>query len=265
MYEQYWGLTSTPFANRLTGPAFYESPLHEEALARMFYCVEQRKALAVLHGPAGCGKSQLLHILAGQVRRTQRFCVAGSLANLCETEWLWQLETQLRLGGKDTDSLSVRWRRLRDFFQSTLEAGLQTVLLWDALEQAEDSTLQAIGQLVDLHNRSAANLTMIFSLNHGKLSRGVQELWELADLGIEVKPLERPQTEFYVQKRLETSGSLRAVFEADAIDQLQQLTGGIPREINRLCDLALLAGMNECRTAIDRHLIAGLSEEYNRL
>jgi general secretion pathway protein A len=80
-------------------------------------------------------------------------------------------------------------------------------------------------------------------------------------LGIEVKPLERQQTESYVQKRLESSGRRQAVFRADAIDQLQQLTGGVPREINRLCDLALLAGMNESLTAIGRDLIEALAGE----
>ncbi|MCA9073097.1 MAG: hypothetical protein KDA84_29445, partial [Planctomycetaceae bacterium] len=63
MYEQYWGLSSSPFANRLNQSAFFPSSVHEEALARLLYCVEQSKALAVLHGPRGCGKSQLLQTL----------------------------------------------------------------------------------------------------------------------------------------------------------------------------------------------------------
>ncbi|MCA9068809.1 MAG: hypothetical protein KDA84_07800, partial [Planctomycetaceae bacterium] len=87
------------------------------------------------------------------------------------------------------------------------------------------------------------------------------ELLELADMGVEVRPLGREETESYVRTRLESAGTHRPVFQADAIDQLQQLSGGVPREINRLCDLALLAGMSEARTEIDRTLITGLGEE----
>jgi general secretion pathway protein A len=176
-----------------------------------------------------------------------------------------QLEGQLRLDGRETDSLGSRWRRLRDFFLSTSESGLPTVLAWDNLEQAQDSAVRAIRRLVDLHNQSQASLTTILSLNHGKLSPAVRELFEIADLGIELKALELDQTESYVRTRLETFGGGRAVFQPDAIEQLQQLTGGVPREINRLCDLALLAGMNESRTAIDRQLIASISGEDKRV
>jgi general secretion pathway protein A len=264
MYEQYWGLTSAPFDNRVSGyQGFYESPLHEEAMARLLYCVEQEKALAILHGPAGCGKSRLLHVLAGQVRRTQRFFAGLNLGNRCEREFLWQLECQLRLGGTETDSPGTHWRRLGDFFQSTCNAGMQTVLLLDGLERAEDSAVTVLPRLVELHNQRAANLTIIAALNHGDPSRAVKSVLEFADMGMEIKPLERRQTESYVQKRLETSGRAQTVFRADAIDELQQLTGGIPREINRLCDLALLAGMNESLTAIDRDLIEALAGEQS--
>ena len=110
MYEQYWGLTSAPFASRLAARPFFAGPLHEEALARLLYCVEQDKSLALLHGPAGCGKSQLLYILSVQIRRTQRYLAAVYVANLNEGEFLGQLERELRLGGTESDSVGVRWR-----------------------------------------------------------------------------------------------------------------------------------------------------------
>lgn len=261
MYEQYWGLSSPPFANRLSPEALFESSIHEEALARLLYCVEQSKALAVLHGPPGCGKSQLLKTLLNQVRRTQRFFASLHLANLSEAEFLDQLESQLRLGGTPSDPVSSRWLKLLDFFKTTHETSLQTVLLLDGLEETQNSTVLAIRRLIHLHNRSAAHLTIVVGLNHGPFLKSITDLLELADMGVEVQPLGRAETESYVRTRLETAGSHQPVFQADAIDQLQQLSGGVPREINRLCDLALLAGMSEARSAIDRNLVAGLVGE----
>lgn len=261
MYEQYWGLSSPPFANRLSQNGIFESSIHEEALARLLYCVEQSKALAVLHGPPGCGKSQLLLTLLNQVRRTQRFFAGLDLAHLSESQFLNQLEHQLRLGGRTSDSLGSRWLRLRDFFQATQQTDLQTVLLLDGLEEAEDSAVSAIRRLVHWHNQSTAHLTIVVSLNHGRFTENIKNLLELADMGVDVRPLEREETESYVRNRLESAGTHQPVFQADAIDQLQQLSGGVPREINRLCDLALLAGMSETRTTIDRNLIVGLGDE----
>lgn len=261
MYEQYWGLSSAPFASRLATKPFYASPIREEALARLLYCVEQDKSLAILHGPAGCGKSQLLYILGKQVRRTQRYLASVYVANLGEGEFLGVLERELRLGGTESDALSLRWRRLRDFLRSTQDTGLQTVLVVDGLEHGEESVLICIRRLVATAQQSQAKLTVIGGLNRCPLSKGLKDLFELADMGIEIKPFERHETESYIHNRLESFGGRRHVFQTDAIDQLQKLTGGVPREINRLCELALLAAMNDSRKVIDKNLIASLSDE----
>jgi general secretion pathway protein A len=41
------------------------------------------------------------------------------------------------------------------------------------------------------------------------------------------------------------AGSPRSIVDPDALPTLQELTNGIPRRINRLCDLALLVGYAE--------------------
>jgi general secretion pathway protein A len=42
--------------------------------------------------------------------------------------------------------------------------------------------------------------------------------------------------------RLEVAGCTRPVFTPSALESLYELSGGVPRRINRLCDLALLVG-----------------------
>ncbi len=186
----------------------------------------------------------------------------ADLEGLSENQFLRQLEIQLRLGGTETDSSAIRWRRLLDFFQSASDSGLFAVLLLDNLEDAEPRALTAIKRLVHLHDQSAAHLVVIAGLDHGQHSPRVSDLLERAEMCVEVGPLRRSETESYVESRLKASGNAQAVFEADTIDQLQQLTGGVPREINRLCDLALLAGMSEQQTALGPQLLAALAEEY---
>jgi general secretion pathway protein A len=183
------------------------------------------------------------------------------VANLGEWEFLGQLERELRLGGSESDSLGLRWRRLRDFLRSTKETGLQTVLVLDGLEHCEDSVLLCVSRLAGLCQQSLARLTVVLGLNRCQPSKRLKELFEFADMGIAIKPFARQETESYIHNRLESFGGRRGVFQTDAIDQLQKLTGGVPREINRLCELALLAGMNESRKVIDKSLIASLSEE----
>ena len=43
MYANYWGLAETPFRNTLDARWFYESPVHEEALARLLFLIENQR------------------------------------------------------------------------------------------------------------------------------------------------------------------------------------------------------------------------------
>lgn len=43
MYQAHWGLRESPFRGLLDPKFFYQSPTHEEALARLHFLVEQRR------------------------------------------------------------------------------------------------------------------------------------------------------------------------------------------------------------------------------
>ncbi len=70
MYANYWGLAEIPFRNTIETRWFYESPGHEEALARLIFLIEQRRRCGVLSGPAGSGKSLVLELLRRETLRT---------------------------------------------------------------------------------------------------------------------------------------------------------------------------------------------------
>ena len=76
--------------------------------------------------------------------------------------------------------------------------------------------------------------------------------WE-ERLGVKcsLRPFAEPETAAYVEHRLRAAGSTRSIIEPDALPTLQGLTHGIARQINRLCDLALLVGYAEERRSID--------------
>ena len=114
MYERYWGLSGSPFQNTLDDSRIYESPQHEEALARLYYLVEQRRHCGLLIGVGGTGKSLLLSILANQVRRTQRQSVEIDLLGMTGGELLWQVAAQLNLSPRESDPPSSLWRAVRD-------------------------------------------------------------------------------------------------------------------------------------------------------
>ena len=69
------------------------------------------------------------------------------------------------------------------------------------------------------------------------------------------------ETASYIGHRLQAVGGEHSIFTNDAMDAIHRLSGGVPRRINRLCELALLVGFAEQRDSIDVEQVEGVAEE----
>ncbi len=76
-----------------------------------------------------------------------------------------------------------------------------------------------------------------------------------------LRPFTVDETAAYVNFRLQAAGAKNLVFEPDAMPTLQELAHGLPRQINRLCDLALLVGFAEERKTIGAEQLEAVAEE----
>jgi type II secretory pathway predicted ATPase ExeA len=59
----------------------------------------------------------------------------------------------------------------------------------------------------------------------------------------------------YVKHRLLVAGRSRRLFNADALDLIHEKSGGVPRLVNRLCDLALVYTFTAGRKLVDRRIV----------
>ena len=60
-----------------------------------------------------------------------------------------------------------------------------------------------------------------------------------------LRPFTASETGQYATHRLQAAGAATPIIEAEALPTLFELTHGVARQINRLCDLALLVGFAE--------------------
>jgi general secretion pathway protein A len=76
-----------------------------------------------------------------------------------------------------------------------------------------------------------------------------------------IRALSADETASYISHRLKAAGARRDIFDASALDEVHTLSQGVPRAINRLCDLALLIGFAQTAEVIRAEDIAAVSEE----
>src|SRR5262245_48047119 len=150
MYATYWGLTEIPFKNTLDTRWFYESPGHEEALARLIFLVEQHRRCGVLSGPAGSGKSLVLEFLRRETLRTGAEVAAVDLIGLSCREMLWEILAALGRSTGIDDSPHRLWRLLHDHITANHEAHVPLVLILDHLDRAQPECVVAVERLQHL-------------------------------------------------------------------------------------------------------------------
>ncbi|MGE5194080.1 MAG: ExeA family protein [Deltaproteobacteria bacterium] len=261
MYANYWGLTESPFKNTLEGRWFYDSPGHEEALARLMYLVEQHRRCGVLSGPAGTGKSLVLELLRREIARSGAAVALVDLLGCSGREMLWEVLAALGLSPGINDSQYNLWRRLHDRVLANCYADVPLTLIFDHLDRAHADCVSRIERLQHLAWGGDSGLTLVLGVAGERLAGLGQTLREIADLRIELPPLDREHTRQYVETLLARAGADRPLFDQSALGRLFDETGGIPRDLNRLCDLALLAGMADQAVHIDAAIVSAAAEE----
>jgi general secretion pathway protein A len=261
MYERYWGLSESPFQNTLDQRWFYGSPQHEEVLARLCYLVEQRRHCGILTGLGGTGKSLLLAIISNQIRRTQRQPVWLDLPGLSGGELLWQVAAQLHLAPLENEPPAVLWRMIRDQLHALRLSQIHTVVLVDRIDRAEEDCARMLERLLQLDQGSSCWLTLLVATRSPVLRGGAAGLLERADLRAELVPWSGTDTQCYVRESLRRAGADDEVFDEAALEAIHERTRGIPRNVNRLCDLCLLAGMAESLEKIDAEIVHSVADE----
>ena len=261
MYAQYWGLAETPFKNTLDARWFFDSPWHEEALARLLFLIEQRRRCGVLSGPAGTGKSLVLEVLRREAARGAGQAALVDLFGQSGREMLWETLAALGLSPAADDSPQRLWRKLNDRVSANRYVRSPLVLVLDHLDRAHTDCLATVERLQHMASAGDTGLTLILGVRSERASGLAQSLREISDLRIELPAFDREQSQQYVEALLARAGADRPLFEPAAFTRLFDETRGVPRELNRLCDLALLAGMADRAQCVDESIIAAAAEE----
>ena len=59
----------------------------------------------------------------------------------------------------------------------------------------------------------------------------------------------------YIVHRLKVAGATKGIFSMPAADMIHEVTGGVPRLVNQLCDLAMVYAFSKNQQQVLRHTI----------
>ena len=266
MYEAHWGLRRKPFENTSDTEFYYPGQSHQAALLKLRYAIENRRGGAVLTGATGLGKSLLVHTLYRLLPESVHPRVHLVFPQMTAPQLLHYLACELTGTAPDGGSRGMddSVRRIQYTLRDNVRAGRHAVVAIDEAQLLTDpATLDALRLLLNFETDAVAGLTLLFVGQPGFLPLadrhpGLEERLAVKCL---LRPFDLDETTSYVTHRLRQAGAEHAIFNDSAIETLYRLSRGVPRQINRLCDLALLIGFAEEQQTIDATAIDAVSEE----
>lgn len=244
MYDKYWKLTELPFENVPDPRFFYSSQDHQRALLHMFYAINTRMGAAALTGDMGCGKTVVSRMLIHELSSDRYKIALMNRPSLSPEDFLRDMLRQL---GVDVQSDAEMQRALEVQAVKSANAGKYTVVIVDDAHAIEDDhTFEALQSLFSFQRNGRFFLTLLLVGQAEIRDRiaGVEALGQQVARQYHLAPLKREETLSYVQTRLEKAGADRSLFDEDALDALYRASNGIPRDINNICDVALLLGFD---------------------
>ncbi len=259
MWKRHWGLSRDPFPDG--GSSYVALPSHVEAESRLVYSIESAHRLAVLRGEAGLGKSTVLRRALAKARRSGRRIALA--ADPIEPVGLWNALAD-RLGAPAAESPSDRaasWRRLERAVQVCALEGRRVVLAVDgaeALWNECDSTRADLLRLAQLDGGSATALLAVRDAEGGEQALEPTPVWTLA---ISLTRLTRSEVERYLNEKLAGSGCVDALFTPRAIVRLHALASGVPRGLDRLASLSLMAAASRGVEVVSSEVVDDAARE----
>lgn len=268
MYEQHWGLRTNPFGNDRRDDSFFASSTHQSALLKLRFLVDHRRGAGLLVGPSGSGKTRLLQALLPEDDSHPANLVNIVYPLMSPLELLCFIVTAL---GDDHPasvgtSVDVVLKQLVARFRSLTKAGFPAVIVIDDAHAITDrQVMQSLQLLLNLQQIAGVEFTLILAGQPDlvAMTKRLPQLDDRIAIPCVLTAMSATETADYVQHRLKAAGATDSIFSRDALQAIHELSGGLPRRINRLCDFALVVGFAESLGLIDARHIEAVSSELS--
>ena len=268
MYQGFYGLRELPFELTANPKYLFFSAGHREALSNLEYGLSTAKAVTVLIGEAGTGKTTLLRAaLQSEECRTVR-CVYLNNPALTREEFIEMLANRFDFGPAAARSKTVLLEQLERTLRDRRAKGEITALVIDEAQSLSVELLEEVRLLANIETPSEKLLPLVLSGQPELADRlndpGLRQLKQRVALRCELKPLELPETAAYIASRIRTAGGQASkLFTREAVQLIHEFSGGIPRTISVMCDNALLGGMGLDRRPVDREIVNEVCRDFD--
>ena len=261
IYEAFYGLKEQPFAISTDPKFLFMSASHERALQELVTGLRRQESILLLTGETGTGKTTICRAVLGSLGdRTFSAMILNPYMSGAEMlrailrDFGFVSRDDLRRGAFAQADVPQLLDALEGFLASIRSLDSHAVVVIDEAQSLPAEVLDQI-RLLTAHERDGRRLIQVVLVGQPLLLKTLKTepmyaLTERVTRRVTLSPLPPDEVAAYVKHRLQVAGGGALAFSPDATDLVAELSRGLPRRVNVLCDRALQEGRIQGATTI---------------
>src|SRR5262249_43395854 len=258
VFLDFYGLSEQPFGVTPDPRFLFLSASHREALASLYYALENNRGFSAIVAPPGMGKTSLLFHVLESVRGKARTAFLFH-PDSEPTQFMQSLLLDVGIDHATSDPVGMRdvlHRALTD----ERKAGRRFVVVIDEAQNLGPEVLETV-RLLSNFETPREKLIHIILAGQPRLattleSPTMRQLSQRVSSLICLQSFSQAETTEYVAHRLSVAGGKAAkIFTPEALETIAHVSTGVPRNINSLCFQALSIGCALRKRKIDSLVI----------
>lgn len=243
LYLEHFGFHSRPFSLVPDPDFLFWSKAHSRAFAIFEYGLVTKAPLTVVTGEVGTGKTTLIQAL---LRRIDHEISLGLISNAQGDRGdllRWVLNALDVKLPEQTDYVSL-FQHFQNYVVQEYAEGRHVVLIIDEAQNLGAEMLEELRMLTNINSGQDELLQIILAgqpeLRDLITRPSLRQFAQRVTATCHIYPFDMKETRAYVRHRLEHAGGNGDEFSLAAIRAIHTEAEGIPRMINKVCDLALV-------------------------
>lgn len=252
MYETWFSLTKRPFQAAPQAVSYFPNDAFESACEGLWRCIQRNAGPGVVIGEHGTGKSLMTLLMANQFQANWSVVQISAPSIQSRKELIQTILFELGLPYVSSDEGELRLSLL-DYLTSAHQRHEGTLLIIDDAHDLSVEMLEQVASLSGLVREGRWCFDVILlgttELDEKLVDPALTSLNQRIAARYYLRCWPAHVTANYIRHQLgQAGGDTNALFEAAALQQVHDLTRGVPRLVNQLCDHTLiLAAAGEIR------------------
>lgn len=264
--EDHFGFTQLPFDKAISDQNLWLPPSKKHLVDTICHAIDRRQNL-VLTGEPGVGKTCVLRAVRHRLSDAEVRLTYCHNATLSRRDFYRQLCIALDLSPSAT--AAALFHAVSTHVTELGRDRIHPVLILDEAQLLRPETLEHLHILLNYGWDAQPLLSLVLvglpELEDRLRLRRNRALYTRLSHRLRIDPLSVEDCADYIAVRLEDGGCKKEIFTRDAISMICEASYGTLREIDRICQTALLYATDQGRTLIERNQISEVLKKQENL